>query len=57
MSDFLKVGDVAAKLQVTTDTVRTLVRKGELPAPIQLGGSQRWDAAELDAFIKSRKGK
>lgn len=49
--ELLTVKDVAAKLNISVSTVWRLVRKGELPAPIQIGGSTRWRRADLDALI------
>lgn len=54
MSQLLNVSQVASKLNVSERTVRSLERDGKLPPAIMIGSSKRWDADELDAFLKSQ---
>lgn len=46
----LRVPDVAARLDVSEDLVRRLIRTKALPV-VQLGRIQRVAPAELDAFV------
>lgn len=47
----LRARDVAALLAISVRCVWRLVASGDLPRPIKLGGSTRWRACDLDAFI------
>ena len=47
----LRVGEVAAMLDLGVSTIWRQVRKGQLPEPIQLGGSTRWRRADIEALI------
>lgn len=47
----LRVSDVAALLAISVRCVWRLVASGDLPRPIKLGGSTRWRACDLEAFI------
>jgi excisionase family DNA binding protein len=42
MDEKIDQHDVAEYLGVTTRTVRTLIRRGELPPPIRIGRKQFW---------------
>ena len=44
---------VAAMLSVSRSTVWAAVARGELPAPIKLGGSTRWQRAEIEARVEA----
>lgn len=47
----LRVGDVATMLDLGVSTIWRQVRKGQLPEPIQIGGSTRWRRADIEALI------
>ncbi|MCC6228407.1 MAG: helix-turn-helix domain-containing protein [Phycisphaerales bacterium] len=47
----LRAADVAALLAISVRCVWRLVASGDLPRPIKLGGSTRWRACDLEAFI------
>lgn len=49
--ELLTVKDVAVKLTISVTTVWRLIRKGDLPAPIHIGGQARWKRKDIDAFI------
>lgn len=51
-SMFLTIADVAERLQLSQQSVRTLIRTGELPA-IQVGPRRLWRIPEegFDAYI------
>jgi excisionase family DNA binding protein len=52
---WLTVEDVAQRLDVTKETVRRLLRRGELPG-MQISKRSGWRvrAQDVDAFIRSR---
>jgi len=52
---WLTVDDVARRLDVTEETVRRLLRRGELPG-MQISRRSGWRvrAEDVDAFIRSR---
>lgn len=52
---WLTVDDVAKRLDVTEETVRRLLRRGELPG-MQISKRSGWRvrAEDVDAFIRSR---
>jgi predicted DNA-binding transcriptional regulator AlpA len=47
----LRAVDVATLLAISVRCVWRLVASGDLPRPIKLGGSTRWRACDLEAFI------
>jgi excisionase family DNA binding protein len=47
----LRVEQVASLLCVSYSTVRRMVQRKELTAPIALGRSIRWHRSAVDAFI------
>jgi len=49
VDDKIDRGDVAGYLGVSPKTVRTLIRRGELPPPIRIGRQQFW---LKDKFIR-----
>lgn len=46
----LRVGEVAAMLDLGVSTIWRQVRKGQLPEPVRIGGSTRWRRADIDAL-------
>lgn len=50
----LRVGEVAEILDVAVSTIWRWVSKGQLPAPIQIGGSTRWRAADIQALLEPK---
>ncbi|MBX6389899.1 MAG: helix-turn-helix domain-containing protein [Frankia sp.] len=50
---FLRLGDVAEILNISSSQVYALVRSGELPA-IKIGGRGQWrvERSELEAYIQ-----
>lgn len=53
MPTVLTVAEVADLLRVTTKTVYTLVKRGDLPA-FRVGRAVRFRQEDLDSFIRSR---
>lgn len=48
--DFLTVPEVAARLRVSSNTVRRMIAAGELPA-VRLGKQYRIEASQLQATV------
>jgi excisionase family DNA binding protein len=53
-SPLLTVREAAARLNVSMQTARRLIWRGELPA-IKVAGAYRIDADELDEYIYGRE--
>ena len=47
----MRVGHVAALLDISVSTTWRQVRNGQIPAPIQIGGSTRWRRTDIEALI------
>lgn len=45
---------VAKHLGVTTRTLRTWIKNGQIPGPIRIGRKQFWVKSVLDAWLKDR---
>lgn len=54
MNDFLKLDDVAKRLNLSEKTARRYVRSGTIPS-FMVGGQYRVSEADLEQFIQSRK--
>jgi excisionase family DNA binding protein len=48
------ISTVAARLDLSQDSVRRLIRNGEL-TPIRIGATVRIDAAELESFLDRQR--
>lgn len=53
-SPLLTVQQVAARMNVSTDTVYRLVRLGLLKKPLKLLRSSRWRASDIDDYINQQ---
>lgn len=53
-SPLLTVQEVAARMNVSMDTVYRLVRLGLLKKPIKLLRSSRWKASDIDDYINQQ---
>ena len=49
---YLTIDEVCEALGISRDKLRDLEKAGSVPAPILVGKTKRWDADELDAFLK-----
>ncbi len=49
----LSASTLAKRLDISVRTLWRLRSSGKLPRPVHLGGSLRWRAREIDAWIKS----
>jgi len=49
MQKLLTTEDVAEALQLSIRTIQIMVKRGDLPRPIKIGGSVRWRAEDLEA--------
>lgn len=47
---------LAAELDISTTTVDDYVQRGLLPKPIRLGGTVRWNWADVQASLKPLSG-
>jgi excisionase family DNA binding protein len=56
MPDYLTIRQTAEKLNLSTDTIRRLIRAGSLPA-VKLGGQWRVHVDELTAWVEAQRGK
>lgn len=58
MSDsMLNVYQVMAKLNIGKTSVYSLVKSGELPKPVKIGGSARWLPDEIATYLENIKAK
>jgi excisionase family DNA binding protein len=51
LEPLLTTPDLERLLKVDRRTITRLVKRGELPAPLKLGGSNRWRAEDIHAAI------
>jgi predicted DNA-binding transcriptional regulator AlpA len=51
LEPLLTTPDLERLLKVDRRTITRLVKRGELPAPLKLGGSNRWRAEDINAAI------
>ncbi|KAA3637148.1 MAG: DNA-binding protein [Armatimonadetes bacterium] len=47
------IEEVAAELNLSSRTIRRLVADGEMPEPVRIGGSLRWDRVVLGRWIEA----
>jgi excisionase family DNA binding protein len=47
----LTISELAARLRLTTKTVRNHIRQGLLPPPIKIGARYRWPQAQIDDWL------
>ena len=52
--DYVSAETLAYRLDCSRSTIDTYVRLGLLPKPETIGNLQRWDFAQVIAFIKAR---
>lgn len=48
---YVSKATLAAELDISESTVDALVQRGILPRPIKVGGSVRWNWAQVDAAL------
>jgi predicted DNA-binding transcriptional regulator AlpA len=51
LEPLLTTADLERLLRVDRRTITRLVKRGELPAPLKLGGSNRWRPQDIKAVI------
>ena len=52
---FLSIAEVAKRYSITTEGVRTLARRGQLPTGVKIGGKlRRWSVAELEDWDREK---
>lgn len=54
-SGLLKIDQVASRLKVSVGCIRAWRIKGEGPPAIRVGTALRWDPAEVDDWLDSRR--
>jgi predicted DNA-binding transcriptional regulator AlpA len=52
LEPLLTVFDLERLLRVDKRTVARLVKRGQLPAPLKLGGSNRWRARDIEGALE-----
>jgi predicted DNA-binding transcriptional regulator AlpA len=52
----LTVKDLAQLLKISIRSVWRLCSSGEIPRPIKIGASCRWDSEEVTGYLQSLKG-
>jgi predicted DNA-binding transcriptional regulator AlpA len=52
LEPLLTVEDLERLLRVDRRTVRRLWKRGQLPQPLKLGGSNRWKAEDIAAALE-----
>jgi len=55
LEPFLTIKDLVALLRVHRRTISRLCRRGYLPAPMKIGGSNRWKLAEINKVLEQEK--
>ncbi len=53
--ELLKIDQVADPLKVSVGCIRAWRLKGKGPPAIRIGTALRWDSAEVDAWLDSRR--
>ncbi|MFL0243692.1 MULTISPECIES: helix-turn-helix transcriptional regulator [Mycobacteriaceae] len=53
--ELLKIDQVANRLRVSVGCIRAWRIKGEGPPAIRIGTALRWDSAEVDEWLDSRR--
>lgn len=54
MDELIDHHTVAKNLGVTTRTLRTWIRDGQIPAPVRIGRKQIWVKPVLETWLKDR---
>ena len=54
MEKLLTLSQTAEKLQLTEETLRRLIKKGDFPG-FKIGGSWRVDQKDLESYIEEKK--
>ncbi|MBA4104469.1 MAG: hypothetical protein C0485_01835 [Pirellula sp.] len=52
MPKYLKQAQVQRLLSLSERSIRRLVASGTLPAPVKLGGANRWNEDELNEYLR-----
>jgi predicted DNA-binding transcriptional regulator AlpA len=54
LKPLLTIADLERLLRVTRRTIARLCRRGDLPVPIKIGGSNRWKAEDIERVLARR---
>jgi len=52
----LTADQLVERLQVSRPTLYRLIKRGDFPPPVKVGGCSRWPATDLDEFIMASRG-
>jgi predicted DNA-binding transcriptional regulator AlpA len=52
---YLTFHQLCERPQLSDKTVTKLIVANQLPPPLRVGKSRRWDSGEVDAFIKEHQ--
>lgn len=48
---YLTEAEVAARFNISTDSIRRWIRNGQFPKPVRIGkGTSRWRLADIEAY-------
>lgn len=53
--ELLKIDELADRLEISVGCIRAWRLKGEGPPAIRIGTALRWDVAEVDEWLDSRR--
>jgi predicted DNA-binding transcriptional regulator AlpA len=51
---FLRIADVLGLIPVSRSTFHRMVRSGEFPAAVDMGGVKMWPASDVDKFMQTK---
>lgn len=51
---YLSINQVCEILAISREKLRNLEKTGQVPRPVLVGKTKRWQADELDAFLREQ---
>ncbi len=54
LPELMTLRELSGALRIHYETAARLVREGELPAPVSIGGARRWRAEDVARWIANR---
>ena len=49
---FLTASELAGQLRITKQHIAAMAKRGQMPKPFRFGRCMRWDAAQIDNWLK-----
>ena len=49
---YLTINEVCEALGISREKLRSMEKSGQVPTPVLVGKTKRWQAEELEAFLK-----